>query len=71
MAAQESRMDFIATHSCRPLCGAATGEQLTVEKFNKTYGDWIRAQQEDFEKNGLWSDGLVPWQSDERGASGS
>jgi prevent-host-death family protein len=32
------------------------------KEFNDTYKDWIRAQNEDFDKNGIWSDGLVPWQ---------
>jgi prevent-host-death family protein len=29
--------------------------------FNETYGEWIDAQNEHFERHGLWCDGLVPW----------
>jgi hypothetical protein len=67
MAGQESRMDLIVTNSRRSLPSAATREELPVEKFNETYRAWIQVQQADFEKNGLWSDGLVAWQSEERG----
>ena len=31
-------------------------------EFNETYRGWMRAQNEDFEKHGLWCDGLVSWQ---------
>ena len=28
-------------------------------EFNETYKDWIAAQHENFEKNGLWCEGVV------------
>lgn len=28
-------------------------------EFNETYKDWLAAQHQDFEKNGLWCDGVV------------
>ena len=64
-------MDVISTTLCRDLSSATRSEPLTAEEFNEVFGDWIRAQQEDFERNGLWSDGLVPWQSDGRGDGAS
>lgn len=30
-------------------------------EFNETYKDWIAMQNADFEQNGLWCEGLVPW----------
>ena len=33
-------------------------------EFNETYRDWIRAQTEDFDKHGLWCDGVVAWQQE-------
>ena len=30
-------------------------------EFNETYKDWLAAQKQDFEKNGLWCDGVVAW----------
>jgi prevent-host-death family protein len=30
--------------------------------FNEKYKEWIKAQNEDFDQHGIWSDGLVPWQ---------
>ncbi|MBI5275537.1 MAG: type II toxin-antitoxin system Phd/YefM family antitoxin [Burkholderiales bacterium] len=32
------------------------------KEFNDTYREWIRAQNEDYERNGLWCEGLVAWQ---------
>ena len=31
-------------------------------EFSETYKDWVALQNADFEKNGLWCEGLVPWQ---------
>ncbi len=31
------------------------------QEFNERYKDWIREQNEQFEKHGLWCDGLVTW----------
>ncbi len=31
------------------------------QAFNETYGDWLQAQREDFERCGLWCDGLEAW----------
>jgi prevent-host-death family protein len=31
--------------------------------FYAKYKDWVDAQKKDFEEHGLWSDGLVEWQS--------
>jgi len=30
-------------------------------EFNETYKDWIAEQNELFERDGLWCDGLVTW----------
>ncbi len=30
-------------------------------EFNETYGEWLAAQKQDFEQNGLWCDGVVAW----------
>ena len=30
-------------------------------EFSETYKDWIALQNADFEQNGLWCEGLVPW----------
>lgn len=30
-------------------------------EFNETYKDWLAAQKQDFETNGLWCDGVVAW----------
>ena len=42
-----------------------TPESLTLAQrqriFNETYGAWIDAQNEHFERHGLWCDGLVSW----------
>jgi hypothetical protein len=57
-------MDVKATKPCRDLNSATSSEPLTAKKSAEVFGGWIRAQQEDFERNGLWSDGLVPWQGD-------
>jgi prevent-host-death family protein len=48
----------------KALSSAAQKKSLAQRKkeFNETYKDWIRQQNEDFEKNGIWCDGLVPWQ---------
>jgi hypothetical protein len=59
-------MDTIATNSC-----AAKQQRMTVEEFNWDFRDWIRAQQEDFDKDGVWSEGLVPWQIEGCGDSAS
>lgn len=29
--------------------------------FNETYKDWLDEQNQQFEKHGLWCDGLVSW----------
>ena len=55
-------MDVIATNRYRDLGGATRNEPRTAEDFSEVFGECIRAQQEDFDRNGLWSDGLVPWQ---------
>lgn len=34
------------------------------KEFGETYRGWIKAQNEHFEKNGLWCEGLVSWQQD-------
>ncbi|MDO8442370.1 MAG: type II toxin-antitoxin system prevent-host-death family antitoxin [Polaromonas sp.] len=43
----------------------AAGEKKSMarrqKEFNETYGEWIALQNEHFEKQGLWCDGLVPW----------
>ncbi len=46
------------------LKAAAEKKSLAQRKkeFNETYRDWLRAQNEHFEREGLWCDGLVPWQ---------
>lgn len=46
------------------LRAAAHGKSVASRKkeFNETYRDWIRAQNQDFEKNGVWCDGAVAWQ---------
>ena len=31
------------------------------KEFSETYKDWIALQNADFEQNGLWCEGLVPW----------
>lgn len=45
---------------------AASARQKTMaqrrREFNETYKDWIAEQNRDFEQNGLWCEGLVPWQ---------
>jgi PHD/YefM family antitoxin component YafN of YafNO toxin-antitoxin module len=55
---------LLAYEEFQALKAAADRKTLTQRRkeFNETYRDWIRAQHEDFEKNGVWSDGLVPWQ---------
>ena len=30
-------------------------------EFSETYKDWIALQNANFEQNGLWCEGLVPW----------
>lgn len=39
------------------------GQTMAQRKrvFNETYAAWIASQNEHFEKQGLWCDGLVPW----------
>ena len=39
------------------------GKALAQRKkeFEATYKDWFAAERADFEKNGLWCDGLVDW----------
>lgn len=32
------------------------------KEFNETYKDWIREQNESFERQGLWCDGVVAWE---------
>lgn len=46
------------------LTTAARGKTLAQRRreFNATYKDWIAAQNRDFERNGLWCEGIVPWQ---------
>ena len=29
--------------------------------LSETHREWLAAQNQDFERNGLWSDGLVAW----------
>lgn len=55
---------LLAYEEFQALKAAADRKTLAQRRkeFNETYRDWIRAQHEDFEKNGVWSDGLVPWQ---------
>ena len=31
------------------------------KEFNQAHRQWIEEQNADFERNGLWSDGLVAW----------
>jgi prevent-host-death family protein len=31
------------------------------QAFDETYKDWIAAQHDNFEKNGLWCEGAVSW----------
>ncbi len=49
--------EFCALQSTR------TSQTMAQRKrvFNETYGEWIDAQNEHFEKHGLWCDGLVSW----------
>ena len=39
------------------------GKALAQRKkeFEATYKDWFAAERAEFEKNGLWCDGLVDW----------
>lgn len=62
-------MDVIAIHHCRDLGGATRNEPRTAEESSQVFGEWIRAQQEDFDRNGLWSE-LVPWQVNGCGSRG-
>ncbi|MES2787489.1 MAG: type II toxin-antitoxin system Phd/YefM family antitoxin [Pseudomonadota bacterium] len=45
---------------------AARGQSIASRKkeFNDIYRDWIRAQNVEFERNGVWCDGAVGWQQD-------
>jgi len=36
------------------------------QAFRAQYGDWIEAQNAHVEAQGLWCDGLVPWQQEPR-----
>ncbi len=42
---------------------AAKARSIAQQKkvFNQDYKDWIALQNQDFEENGLWCDGLVTW----------
>ncbi len=43
---------------------AADGAKATAQRkreFEEAYKDWFAAERADFEKNGLWCDGLVDW----------
>lgn len=44
------------------LAGGKKSMALRKKEFNETYKDWIAEQNQHFEVNGLWCDGLVPWQ---------
>jgi len=57
-------MDGIATNSCPHLNSATARELLSPGEFSEVFHEWIRAQQDDFERSGLWSNGLVSWQAD-------
>jgi prevent-host-death family protein len=65
---REGRPDtvLIGYEEYQALRAAADRKNMAQRRkaFNDTYGDWIRAQTEDFERNGLWSEGLVAWQKD-------
>lgn len=49
----ESFQNLAAT----PMSGLARRQK----EFNDTYKDWIAAQHDNFEKNGLWCQGAVAW----------
>ena len=51
------------THSVR-------AESLAQRRraFNSTYKEWLDAQNQEFERNGLWCNGLVAWQEADDGA---
>ena len=34
-----------------------------AKAFYEKYKDWVDAQNKDFDEHGLWSDGLVEWQT--------
>jgi prevent-host-death family protein len=48
------------------LKSAGESRSLAARKkaFNETYREWLAAQKDDFEENGLWCEGLVAWQQD-------
>lgn len=47
------------------LTAAAQAKTLAQRRreFNEAHKDWLAEQKRDFERNGLWCDGLVTWQS--------
>jgi prevent-host-death family protein len=40
---------------------SSTSMAQRQKEFAKTYKDWIAAQHDNFEKNGLWCEGAVSW----------
>ena len=58
-------MQVVIAHdeNLRDLCCAKVQETLAQrrEEFSKTRKQWLDEQTADFERNGLWSDGLVAW----------
>ena len=40
---------------------AGNGKRMTQQEFSETCREWIAEQNRDFEMQGLWCDGLLPF----------
>ena len=60
---KDGRVDsvILSYENFRALKDAQAGKTQAQRKreFNETYKDWLAAQHQDFEKNGLWCDGVA------------